>query len=74
MAAMLCVTGTTLSSQNFKQCVQGLFTSGTYAILYSYALHMHLKLCHAILNSWLQKHTTGSGTVLFASRNTSNYM
>ena len=61
------------SSQNFKQCVQGLFTSGAYAILYSYPLHMHLKLCHTTLNSWLQRHTTGSVTVLFASRNTSNY-
>ena len=63
----------TLSSQNFKQCVQGLFTSGPYAILYSYALYMHLNLCHTTLNSWLQRHTTGSVTVLFASRNTSNY-
>ena len=47
--------------------------SGAYAILYSYALHMHLKLCHTALNSWLQRHTTGSVTVLFTSRNTSNY-
>ena len=64
MAAMLCVAGTTLSSQNFKQCVQGLFTSGAYAILYSYALHMHLKFCHTTLNSWLHRHTTGSVTVV----------
>ena len=32
-----------------------------------------LKLCHTTLNSWLQRHTTGSVTVLFTSRNTSNY-
>ena len=56
-----------LSSQNFKQCVQGLFSSGAYAILYSYALHMHLKFCHATLNLWLHRHTTGSVTVLFTS-------
>ena len=69
---VMCGTNNSVITK-FKQCVQGLFTSGAYAILYSYALHMHLKLCHATLNSWLQRHTTGSVTVLVASRNTSNY-